>query len=149
MTRLHLSPTYESRSLGTRESPPRCESRVRTRDPKIEPQVAPDAAEEKRAKVLTDVYKRHNKDGVEKVANLAAKADNPKKFGTLVHKLMQKFPKMVRMVKDPQTEYWENLMKEAQNNKGSDEPKKARRSAKRDDPDEEEDVEDLDSNDEL
>ena len=73
--------------------------------------------------MLTDVYKRHSKDTADKVPGLVSKADNPKKFGTLLYKLTSKFPKMIKKVKDPQQEYWENMMKKAQEEPPPDKPK--------------------------
>ena len=71
--------------------------------------------------MLTDVYKRHSKDTADKVPGLVSKADNPKKFGTLLYKLTSKFPKMIKKVKDPQQEYWEKIMKEGIDKKATDE----------------------------
>ncbi|KAK7254812.1 hypothetical protein SO694_00133019 [Aureococcus anophagefferens] len=104
-----------------------------------------DQAEEKRTKVLTDVYKRHSKDTADKVPGLVSKADNPKKFGTLLYKLTSKFPKMIKKVKDPQQEYWENMMKKAQEEPPPDKPKRGRKTTTTTEEEEPEDVEDLDA----
>ena len=76
-----------------------------------------------------------------KAEGLAAKADTSKKFGALLHKLVAKYPAMIRKVADPQQEYWEKIMKEGIDKKATDEVV--------DGVDEDEDVEDLDAADEL
>ena len=72
-----------------------------------------------------------------KAEGLAAKADTSKKFGALLHKLVAKYPAMIKKVADPQQEYWEKIMKEGIDKKASDEVV--------DGAEEDEDVEDLDA----
>ena len=55
-----------------------------------------------------------------KAEGLAAKADTSKKFGALLHKLVAKYPAMIRKVADPQQE-WEKIMKEGIDKKATDE----------------------------
>eukprot|EP00629_Pelagomonadales_sp_RCC1024_P003636 CAMPEP_0119275726 /NCGR_PEP_ID=MMETSP1329-20130426/14301_1 /TAXON_ID=114041 /ORGANISM="Genus nov. species nov., Strain RCC1024" /LENGTH=261 /DNA_ID=CAMNT_0007276135 /DNA_START=156 /DNA_END=938 /DNA_ORIENTATION=+ len=78
--------------------------------------VAPEEAAERRLKVLTDAYKKHGaeEDPAKKAEGLVAKANTKQKFAALLHKLMAKFPQMIRQVKDPQQAYFENIMKEAE-----------------------------------
>ena len=54
-----------------------------------------------------------------KAEGLAAKADTSKKFGALLHKLVAKYPAMIKKVADPQQEYWEKIMKEGIDKKAS------------------------------
>lgn len=72
-------------------------------------------APKRREQTLTDFYTKwggETKTEVkEKVAKLAAKSDTPAKFAKLLGKLVAKFPKSIKKVKDPQAEYMENLMK--------------------------------------
>ena len=75
--------------------------------------------------------------GADHLRSLAAKADTSKKFGALLHKLVAKYPAMIRKVADPQQEYWEKIMKEGIDKKASDEVV--------DGAEEDEDVEDLDA----
>ncbi len=73
-----------------------------------------------------------------KAESLAAKADTSKKFGALLHKLVAKYPAMIKKVADPQQEYWEKIMKEGIDKKASDDEVV-------DGAEEDEDVEDLDA----
>ena len=53
------------------------------------------------------------------------KADTTKKFAAIVQRLVNKFPKMVRLVKDPKQEYQEQMAKlygEAKASAGYEEP---------------------------
>ena len=68
-----------------------------------------------------------------------------KKFGTLLYKLTTKCPKMIKKVKDPQQEYWENMMKKAQEEPPPDKPKRGRKTTTTTEEEEPEDVEDLDA----
>ena len=90
-----------------RPRPPKAPTRPR-RQPR-----PPAQAEYHRTKILNEIYKRYSKDTIEKVPALIEKSDNPKKFATLLFKLMDKFPRMIKKLKDPQAEYWENMMKQA------------------------------------
>ena len=62
----------------------------------------------------------------------------------MLHKLLTKFPKMVKMVKDPQQTYFENLQKRMEKEK-----EKKEAAVEEGDTVEDEDVEDLDASDEL
>mmetsp|Transcript_17384 Transcript_17384/g.54285 ORF Transcript_17384/g.54285 Transcript_17384/m.54285 type:complete len:271 (+) Transcript_17384:257-1069(+) len=108
--------------------------------------VAPNEADGRRLKVLTEVYKKHGEAGAaDKAEGLVKKADTEKKFAALLHKLTAKFPKMLKVVKDPQQEYWQKMMNEAR-----EKPAEKRPPAAEDgDAVDEEDVEDLDATDEL
>ena len=101
--------------------------------------VAPAEAPKRRLKTLNEVYAK-NKGDASKAAGLAAKADTPRKFGALLHKLVAKFPSMIKKVADPQQAYWEKIMKEGIDKKADEDVDGA---------EEDEDVEDLDAADEL
>ena len=103
--------------------------------------VKPDEAPARRLKTIKEVYEK-NKGDASKAEGLAAKADTSKKFGALLHKLVAKYPAMIRKVADPQQEYWEKIMKEGIDKKASDDEVV-------DGAEEDEDVEDLDAADEL
>lgn len=70
--------------------------------------------------LLRDFYKKHSPDKVDQVSVLANKADGSiKKFAALMIKLVGKYPKAIKRVKDPQQDWYENLMKETKE-KGAD-----------------------------
>ena len=102
--------------------------------------VKPDEAPARRLKTIKEVYEK-NKGDASKAEGLAAKADTSKKFGALLHKLVAKYPAMIKKVADPQQEYWEKIMKEGIDKKATDDVV--------DGAEEDEDVEDLDAADEL
>ena len=66
-----------------------------------------------REKVLSDFYGKHNKEKKADVPELAKKADNAKKFVALLTKLVGKYPKAIKRVKDPQQAWMEEMMKNA------------------------------------
>jgi hypothetical protein len=68
---------------------------------------------DKRERILRNFYKKFNPDGIDKAAALSAKADSATKFVHLLVKLYQKYPQVVKKVKDPQQEYMERIMREA------------------------------------
>lgn len=67
--------------------------------------------EEKRKSFLTNFYKKHNPTDISKVDNLASKATDVKKFASLLLKLVAKYPKSVKRIKDPQEQMIEELMR--------------------------------------
>lgn len=73
--------------------------------------VEPEFIVDKRTRILKDTYKRHAKANLHKVDALMAKADTTKKMATIVARLVSKYPKMVRLVKDPEEEYEEAMRK--------------------------------------
>ena len=73
--------------------------------------VKPDEAPARRLKTIKEVYEKNGGDAA-KAEGLAAKADTSKKFGALLHKLVAKYPAMIKKVADPQQEDWEKIMKE-------------------------------------
>ena len=57
--------------------------------------MAPEKAESRREKILTDFYKKHAPADVGKVVGLLAKAgNNAQKFAALLSKLVAKYPKV-------------------------------------------------------
>ena len=75
--------------------------------------VAADQAPAKRERVLRAFYKKYNPEAVDKVPALVLKADTPAKFVGLLLKLYQKYPAVIKKIKDPQQEYMDRIMKEA------------------------------------
>ena len=67
--------------------------------------------QEKRKGFLTKFYKKHNPTDVNKVDNLASKATDVKKFASLLLKLVVKYPKSVKRIKDPQEQMIEEMMR--------------------------------------
>ncbi|KAJ8608676.1 hypothetical protein CTAYLR_009402 [Chrysophaeum taylorii] len=86
---------------------------------------APDKAKRRREQVLTDLYKRYAPDSVSKVKGLVKKATTPKKYATLLVKVVEKYPAAIKKVQDQQQAYFENILRKAKadeankNNKGS------------------------------
>ncbi len=68
-------------------------------------------AQEKRRRLLTNFYKKYNPEEVNKVENLLSKADSGKKLASLLLKLVAKYPKSVKRVKDPKEAMMEELLK--------------------------------------
>lgn len=75
--------------------------------------MSPERATKRREQVLADLYKKHAPESVDKVSNLVEKATTPKKFATLLAKLIDKYPKAIRIKKDPTAAYFENIVKQA------------------------------------
>ncbi len=67
--------------------------------------------EEKRKRIVTNFYKKYNPKEVDKAEKLAAKANDPKKFAGLFMKLVAKYPKAVKRIRDPQEIMMEELMR--------------------------------------
>jgi hypothetical protein len=82
---------------------------------------APSAeAPKKRERILRQFYKKFNPDSIEKVPGLVKKADNVRKFAGLLVKLYEKYPQVIKKIKDPQQEMMEKMMREARVNKDED-----------------------------
>lgn len=85
--------------------------------------VETDKVDKRRATVLTAFYKKWSDDSKDvvkdKVTKLVAKHSTAAKFANTLDKLAAKFPKSIKRVKDKQNEYMENLMKEANKDKGA------------------------------
>lgn len=73
--------------------------------------VAADKANERREQTLTDFYKKYNRESVDKVPGLVSKAENPRKFATLLSKLVKKFPESIKKIKDPTQKMMEEMMR--------------------------------------
>lgn len=109
--------------------------------------VTKQTATKRRHKLLTRFYET-NADPLllsgerleEKVAGLVEKADTPRKFASLLHRLVGKYPDAVRRVKDPQQEMFERAFAEA-------EAASASSSAAKEEEGEEGDVIDMDDDD--
>lgn len=99
-------------------------------------QCVKDAAEE-RANVLRQFYKVNQPQNLDKVDSLMAKASDSKKFAGLLYKLVEKYPKGIKRVKDPQQRMMDDLMKNAAG--GSFETKEKKMDTHDDDGDEEDD----------
>jgi len=71
-----------------------------------------DKAVEKRAAALEYFYKKHAPNGNAAPLALAKKADTTAKMASLMRKLVVKYPKAIKIEKDPQQEMMDRLMKE-------------------------------------
>merc|ERR1712070_532084 len=81
--------------------------------------VAPEKVPKKREQVLSDFYKKWNPEKSDQVQKLAAKAgESGKKFAALLTQLLGKYPDAIKKMKDPQQEYFENIMKESKAKEG-------------------------------
>lgn len=75
--------------------------------------VKADEAPERRKHILTDLYTKNDGD-LSKIDKLVEKANSPKKFASLLSKLVDKYQKTTIIhKKDPQASYLDNLMKNA------------------------------------
>jgi len=71
-------------------------------------------AKKRRKTILKDIYAKHAPESLDKVDGLAAKSvDTPKKFATLLIKLVAKYPAIVNVIGDPKSDYFENLFKDS------------------------------------
>jgi len=69
--------------------------------------------EEQRRSILLTFYERYvNGWEQDKVENLLNKVDNSKKFAALLAKIIMKYPKSVKVVKDKNMKWMEDMMKE-------------------------------------
>lgn len=75
--------------------------------------VSPERAIKRREQVLGDLYKKYAPESMDKVSNLVEKATTPKKFAALLARLVDKYPKAIRIKKDPTAAYFENIVKQA------------------------------------
>lgn len=72
-----------------------------------------DKAEEKRVAALEYFYKMHAPNGQGTPLALAKKADTSAKMASLIRKLLVKYPKAIKIQKDPQQEMMDRIMKES------------------------------------
>lgn len=79
--------------------------------------VAKDDAPKERAKFLTRFYEKYNPEDVSKAKKLATKADTVRKMATLVGKLVQKYPKAIKIIEDPNKAMMDKIMKESKEEK--------------------------------
>jgi len=98
-------------------------------------------ADEKRKRIVTNFYKKYNPKEVDKAEKLAAKANDPKKFAGLFMKLIAKYPKAVKRIRDPQEIMMEELMRKHGGGQSAETPKPKPESEKSAEQPEEEDSE--------
>jgi len=72
-----------------------------------------DKVEEKRAAALEYFYRKHAPNGKADPLALAKKADTTAKMASLLRKLVVKYPKAIKIKKDPQQEMMDRMMKES------------------------------------
>mmetsp|Transcript_4758 Transcript_4758/g.7218 ORF Transcript_4758/g.7218 Transcript_4758/m.7218 type:complete len:262 (+) Transcript_4758:120-905(+) len=72
--------------------------------------VKKDEVSEKRSEVVSGFYKKFNPSAAEKAGALAAKATDSKKLAGLLFKLVEKYPKAIKKVKDPKQKMMEDMM---------------------------------------
>jgi len=79
--------------------------------------VSKDKAEGKRSDALEYFYKMHAPKSQGSPVELAKKADSTAKMAALMRKLLAKYPKAIKIKKDPQQEYMENIMRQTRDEK--------------------------------
>lgn len=68
--------------------------------------------DKERKEALSSFYKKHNPKDAHKAEALASKVENSNQFAGLLYKLYKKYPKSIKIVKDPQQQMMENLMRD-------------------------------------
>ncbi|CAJ1939590.1 unnamed protein product [Cylindrotheca closterium] len=76
-----------------------------------------DKADKEKVKFLTRFYEKHNPEDVGKAEKLAAKADTARKMSTVIVKLVQKYPKAMKIIEDPNKAMMDKILKEAKEKK--------------------------------
>jgi Group XII secretory phospholipase A2 precursor (PLA2G12) len=69
-----------------------------------------DQAEQKRLEVITKFYEQHSPESVDKAAGLVKKAETPKKMANLLTKLVKKYPKSIKKVKDANQQMYDEIV---------------------------------------
>jgi len=80
-------------------------------------------AEGKRLDVLNYFYKNHAPDGQGKASTLVKKVDTTAKMAALMRKLIEKYPKAIKIEKSSQEEMMQRIMREAREKKKDEEEK--------------------------
>lgn len=67
--------------------------------------------DDKREETVHGFYKKFNPENIDKVEGLVKKASDQKKFAGLLYKLVKKYPRAIKKVKDPQQKIMEEMMR--------------------------------------
>eukprot|EP00977_Amphora_coffeiformis_P025438 scaffold19791_cov142-Amphora_coffeaeformis.AAC.2 len=78
------------------------------------------AAATKRQAALRYFYKKFAPENIDKVENLAAKADTPSKMAGLFLKLLRKYPEAIQKVEDPMKKMYDKIRMETKEKEGDD-----------------------------